>query len=187
MNPFAIGGGLLGLGASIFGGPKTPSAADLDKLFGAGALAKRQQDIFALLASSPGFRNALSQSNVASQGLSQNIDSNLAKTGLLTGSGVGAIGSALGGAAGGFNRANLIGALSGQSLNAATDLNSLLAGLFQNFQMQKMSRPSPLQNLGGSLLGALGPSFLSKKPIGGNGYGAFGDINNYVDKVFPGI
>lgn len=189
MNPLAIAG--LGLGglASLFGGHKAPKPGELDKLFGPEGLAKRKNALFSLLASSPAFRQALGQTNLAGQQLGQNINANLARSGLLQGSGIGAIGGAMGNAAGGFAQGNLIAGLDQAALEKAMHLNDLLAGLYGQFQGQQLGQSSPLQQGGSALLGALGPIFAkgktpktTTKPAGGAstapefGPDLFGDI-----------
>lgn len=164
MNPLSLlllGGA--GAGA-LFGGRPEISPAALERLFGAQALGKRTQDIFSMLASSPEFRASLGRTNVAGQGLGQQINANLARSGLL-GTGVGAVGSALGESAGGFAREDLIGKLHQVAAQQGTDLNSLLANLYLG---TRQKGPTPLQHLSGSVLSALGPSFLNRKPAGAN-------------------
>lgn len=164
MDPFTLqlllaGGGAL---ASLFGGKKEPSLGKLDEMFGANSIGDKQKQLFSILASSPAFRSSLSRTNVASQNLGQRIDSNLARSGI-GGSGVGAVGGAIGASAGGFAIEDLISKLSQGSLEGAMDINKLLANLWQNSRSQE--KP-PLQQLGGSILGALGPQFLQHRPAG---------------------
>lgn len=164
MDPFTLqlllgGGGAL---ASLFGGKKEPSLGDLDKMFGVNSIGDKQKQLFSILASSPAFRSSLSRTNVASQNLGQRIDSNLARSGI-GGTGVGAVGGAIGASAGGFAIEDLISKLSQGSLEGAMDVNKLLASLFQNTRKQGNT---PLQQLGGSVLGALGPEFLKHRPAG---------------------
>lgn len=164
MNPLMLALGGAGGLATLLGGRKELSLADLEKMFGAGALGGRANELFGLLANSESFRNAVGNANITGQNLGQNINQNLARAGLDT-SGIGAVASGLGNAASGFNISNLIGNLQGQALNKAGDLNSLLANLFLG---TRQSGPTGLQTLGGSVLGALGPSFLKGRPAGAN-------------------
>ena len=164
MNPLllaALAGGGAGL---LFGGPKQPSFADLVKMFGPGALGKNAEEIYGLMASSPEFRASLSRTNIGGQQLGQSINTNLARAGL-GGTGVGAVGSALGESAGGFAREGLIGGLHQKALGEAGNLNELLANLFLNTRQ----KTSPLQQLSGATLSAIGPEFLKsiRRPAGG--------------------
>lgn len=167
----AIGLGVAGALGSLFGGRKEPSPEELERLYGPAALAQRQQVLLSLLANSPSFRMALGNTNLAGQNLGQNINANLARSGLLN-SGIGAIGSAIGQSAGGFGVQNLVGGLYDQSLSQAGDLNKLLAQLYLG---TRGSGPSPLQSLGGGVLGALAPYFSNRFLGGGAGAGGGGN------------
>lgn len=158
-------GGLGGIAGSLFGGRKQPSFEDLERMFGEGALAKRAQGIFGLLANSPSFRMALGNTNIAGQQLGQKINTNLARSGLLN-SGIGAVGSAAGESAGGFGVQQLVGGLHSSALDQAGQLNQLLAQLFGQMQQQ----PTGLQTGSGALLGALSPliaDYFKRRPAGG--------------------
>lgn len=173
--PLLLGGTALGAVGSLFGGRKPPDIRQLEQLFGTGALAKRQNELFGLLANSPSFRSALGNTNVAGQQLGQQIDANLAKSGLLGTSGVGAVGSALGNAAGGFGTQQLVGGLHQTAAEQAGQLNQLLAQLFGQFESQRASQQSPFQLGGGALLGALGPLLAQYfRPAGMGSTGTFG-------------
>lgn len=168
--PFGIGDALLGLTGlgsafgSLFGGRKQPSMQDLERLFGAGALNKRTNDIYQGMVANPVFRQSQGNINLAGQNLGQGINAALGRAGLF-GSGVGAVSSELGNAASGFGLQNL----SSNTFNAASDqasqLNNLLAQLFQGTQQGG----SPFQTGSAALLSALGPLLaqrFARKPVG---------------------
>lgn len=182
MDPLTLalmGGGTL---ASLFGGHKEQSLGDLQKMFGPEAIGMNAQKLFQILAASPAFRSQLASSNVAGQNLGQNINANLARSGI-GGTGIGAVSSALGNSASGFNIQNLLGGLHSTALDQAGDLNKSLMNLWMS---TRKSGPTPLQNLGGSVLGAVGSRLM--RPIGGNNSGVsdFSDNSDVLktDKLF---
>ena len=149
-------GGLLG---TLFGGQKPPSADELKRLFGPGALAGDTQQLYQLLANSPQFRQQLSQNNINASGFEHNLRGGLAARGLTT-SGVGTIATAAGQSAGQYGEQALRGGLFGTAGDMAQQ--NLLARLqaFMQSQQLGMQQPSTLQRFGGGL-GLAGGQFQS--------------------------
>lgn len=140
-------GGILG---SLFGGQKPPSANDLRRLFGPGALAGDTQQLYQFLSQSPQFRQQLSQNLINASGFEHNLRGGLAARGLTT-SGVGTIATAAGQSAGQYGEQALRGGLFGTAGDMAQQ--NLLARLqaFMQSQQMGMQQPSGLQRLGGGL------------------------------------
>lgn len=162
-----FGLGALGLGAlsSLFGdggggGGKGINPQLLARLFGPGALAHDQQQLYSLMANSPGARAALGSINLQGQNLAQDLSAGFARRGLTT-TGVGTVAQGLANAASGFGQAQYQGQLSGQALDAAQQ--NLLARLaaFSSNQNANVGQPSGFERIFGSVLGAAGPALAN--------------------------
>lgn len=151
LNPLALGG--IGLGAitSLFGGRKTPSAGDLRKHFGPGALSQDTMMLYRMLANSPAFRATLAQNAAVGSRFSNQLTSNLAQRGLTT-SGIGSVAQAAGKQAISTGETGLRGGLFQTAQEGA--MQNLLARLqsFTALQGQSLQRPTGLEAFGSSLL-----------------------------------
>jgi hypothetical protein len=163
MNPLSlIFGGLGGLG-SLFGGGGGGSKITpemLARLFGPQALAGDTNQLYSLMANSPGSRAALGSINMAGQNLAQDLSAGFARRGL-TSTGIGTVGQGLANAASGFGQANYQGQLQGQAMDAAQQ--NLMARLqaFMSNKNANVGQPGGFERIFGSILGAAGPALGS--------------------------
>lgn len=153
----------IGIGAGILGGflgqRKLPSAKDLNRMFGVGALAGDTQKLYQLLANSPQFRATLAGNAATGSRFTNQLAGNLAARGLST-SGIGSVARAAGSQAISTGETALRGGLFGTAQQGA--MQNLLARLqaFTEMQGLGMQRPSFMESLSGSLLSAGGRSLV---------------------------